>query len=179
MAVCKIKGYNVAPTESFFFDTNVWIFIFAPIAGSQQYKQRIYSGLFNEILSRKATIWVSSLIISEYVNAVLKFEFKQWKRRNKLINADYKHDFRPTVDFKTALEDVRAQVADILRVCERRPDNFNSIDVDSIITDMGNCSYDFVDSMIVDLCNRNREIKLVTDDTDISMSDTKFTVLTV
>lgn len=178
MAVCKIKGYNVAPTESFFFDTNVWIFIFAPIAGSKQYKQRIYSGFFNEILSRKATIWVSSLIISEYVNAVLKLEFKQWMRRNKLINADYKHDFRPTADFKIALEDVRAQVADILRVCERRPDNFNSIDVDAIITDMGNYSYDFADSMIVNLCNRNREIKLVTDDTDISLSDTKFTVLT-
>lgn len=178
MATCKIIDHKVSPFNSYIFDTNVWIYLFAPLAGSKKYKQKVYSKLLADILSRKAIIWISSIIVSEYVNAVLKLAFKQWMRNNNLYNADFKHDFRPTADYKTALADVNAQVTDILSICERRPDDFNHIDVSAIVNSMNTFSYDFGDSMIVDVCNRNKEIHLVSDDSDITEANLPFTIIT-
>lgn len=178
MATCKISNHNVSPTYSYIFDTNVWIFIFAPLAGAKKYKQTMYSQLLSNIMSRKATIWISSIIISEYVNAVLKLAFRQWMRNNNLYSADFKHDFRPTTEYEVALSDINAQVNNILQICERRPDDFNYIDINSIISSMNSASYDFGDAMIVDICNRNREVRLVSDDSDITSLELPFTVIT-
>lgn len=177
MATCRVKDHKVSPTASYIFDTNIWIFLFAPIAGSQQNKQEMYSRLLSEIRSRGATIWINSLIVSEYVNAVLRLAFKQWKNVNSRYGADFKHDFRPTADYKSALFDVKTQVANILSICERRPDDFNSINIGAIINSMST-TCDFGDAMIVDVCNRNREIRLVTDDSDITGAELPFTVVT-
>lgn len=178
MATFKARDYTVAPTEGYIFDTNVWIFLFAPIAGAKQYKQKVYSQLLSDIMNRKATLWITSLIVSEYVNAVLKMAFRQWMRSQGLYNADFKHDFRPTAEYKTALADVKAQVADILSICQRRPDDFNHIDMGDIISSMGTNEYDFGDAMIAEVCMRNKEIRLVTDDTDITQTNQPFTVIT-
>jgi len=178
MATCKITDHKVSPSNSYIFDTNIWIYLFAPLAGAKKYKQKVYSQLLADILSRKAIIWISSIIVSEYVNAVLKLTFKQWMRKNNLYNADFKHDFRPTAEYKSALLDVKAQVTDILSICSRRPDDFNHIDIANIINTMGMNSYDFGDAIIADLCNRHREIHLVSDDSDITGANLPFTVIT-
>lgn len=99
MKASKIKYGQVGEQDKYFFDTNVWMFLFAPLASSKFYKQKTYSSLLKEIMSRNATIWINSLVVAEYVNAVLKLEFKQWMKRNKLTNADFKHDFRPTNEY--------------------------------------------------------------------------------
>ena len=176
MATCKISKYTVGPTEEFFFDTNVWLFVFAPIAGSKPYKQKMYSQILKDIRLRNACLWINSLVIAEYVNAVLRLEFKQWTERNQKYGVDFKRDFRPTADYQAALTDIKGQVAAILGICQRRPDDFNALDVDNIITSMGN-KLDFGDSMIVDMCRRYK-LKLVTDDKDIAESEFPFTVIT-
>lgn len=178
MATCKIKNHEVSPAYSYIFDTNVWIYLFAPIAGAKKYKQKVYSQLLKDIGLRKATIWISSIIVSEYVNAVLRLAFKQWMRSNGLYQADFKHDFRPTADYKAALADVKLQVKAILDVCACRPDDFNQIDVSGIIDSMNTTSYDFGDAMIADICNRNKEFLLVTDDSDLTLAKVPFTIIT-
>ena len=50
MATCKIANYTVGPSEEFFFDTNVWMFLFAPLAGAKQSKQKAYSKLLGQAL---------------------------------------------------------------------------------------------------------------------------------
>lgn len=177
MAVCKIDDYEVSPSDEFFFDTNVWMFLFAPLAGSKPYKQKMYSRLLKEIQSRGAWIWINSLVVAEYINAVLRLDFKQWMSRNGYKNADYKHDFRPTSDYQDSLYEVKAQVKNILRLCQRKSDNFHSISIGEIIDNMGT-SCDFGDSMIADLCKSNKSIRLVTDDSDIVNSHQPFNVLT-
>lgn len=176
MATCKVSKYTVGPSEEFFFDTNVWIFIFTPIAGSKPQKQKLYSQLLKDIRSRSACLWINSLVIAEYVNAVLRFEFKQWIERNQKYGVDFKRDFRPTKDYQIVLSEIKDQVADILSICQRRPDDFNALKVEDIITSMG-CKLDFGDSMIVDMCKRYN-LKLVTDDKDITESEFSFTVIT-
>lgn len=176
MAIIKISEITVSPTDVFFFDTNVWMFLFAPLANSKPYKQKQYSRLLGDIRSRNACVWISSLVVSEYVNAVLRLEFKQWMRKNQLLNADFKHDFRPTIEYKDALADVKLQVSDILSIATRRPDDFHNVNINNLIDIMAD-QLDFADSMIVNSCIR-AGLKLVTDDSDIVASNLSINVIT-
>ena len=176
MATCKISKYTVGPTEEFFFDTNIWMFIFAPIAGSQPNKQKIYSAFFREIISRGATIWINSQVVAEYINKCLHIEFDQWKDRTQNYGADFKLNFRPTPDYLSALKDAKSNISAILQKSVKQSDSFSSIDVNSIIESMGS-SLDYGDAIIVDLCKRNK-YKLVTDDGDMTKNEFSFDVIT-
>lgn len=176
MIAGKIQNTNVSPTDSFFFDTNVWMFIFAPLANARKSKQKDYSAFLKKIMSRGATIWINSLVVAEYVNAVLRLEFKQWKRQKQYNNADFKHDFRPTSEYKSALEAVKLQVADIMSVATKRPDDFHKADIEQILSSMESM-LDYGDSVLVDSCVKNKMI-LVTDDSDITGLNLSIPVLT-
>lgn len=176
MATCKISKYTVGPDEEFFFDTNVWMFIFAPIAGSRQDKQNIYSSLLGEIISRGAMIWINSQVVAEYINRSLRMEFKQWKEQNQLPDVDFKRDFRPTQEYASALASAKSLISAILQKCTRQSDDFTAIDIDSIIRSMG-ASCDYGDALIIDLCKR-KKYKLVTDDSDMTKKEFPFTVIT-
>lgn len=176
MATCKISHYTVGPTEEFFFDTNVWMFIFAPLAGSKREKQRTYSGFLGEILSRGAMIWINSQVVAEYINGCLRLEFNQWKDQNNKTDADFKRDFRPTQEYTNALVSAKSQISAILQKCTRQSDDFTAINIDAIIKSMGT-SCDYGDAIIIDLCKR-KKYKLVTDDQDMTKTDFPFSVIT-
>ena len=75
MSATLIKDYSVKSGDVFFFDTNVWMAIFGPLAGTRKAKQRGYSNLLRDIQSARASIFVSSLVLAEYVNACLQIAF--------------------------------------------------------------------------------------------------------
>ncbi len=176
MATCKISSYTVGPTEEFFFDTNVWMFLFAPLAGAKRNKQKAYSKLLGDIISRGATIWINSQVVAEYINRCLRMEFEVWKKDPQNYYADFKRDFRKTQDYLSTLRDTKSQVSLILQKATRYPDDFHSIDVDGIISSMGS-SLDYGDAIIVDLCKR-KKYKLVTDDSDMTNTTFPFDVIT-
>ena len=176
MATCKISNYTVGPTENFFFDTNIWMFIFAPLAGAKRNKQDAYSRFLSEVASRGATIWINSQVIAEYINRCLRMQFDVWKETTKRYTSNYKHDFRSTEDYKSTLQDVKAQVGAILKITNKCPDDFHIVDIDAIISSMGD-SLDYGDAIIVDLCKR-KSYKLVTDDGDMTKISFSFDVIT-
>lgn len=176
MATCKISKYTVGTNEEFFFDTNVWMFLFAPLAGAKQNKQKAYSKLLGGIISRGATIWINSQVVAEYINRCLRMEFEGWKKRTLNYGADFKRDFRSTPEYISTLNDTKFQVSAILKKATRYPDDFHTVDIDTIISTMGS-SLDYGDAVIVDLCER-KKFKLVTDDRDITKNDYSFPVLT-
>ena len=176
MATFKISNYEVGSNEEFFFDTNVWMFLFAPLAGAKQNKQKAYSKLLGNIVSRGATIWINSQVVSEYINRCLRMEYEVWKKTTQNYSADFKHDFRSTKEYMSTLMDTKSQVSAILQKSTRYPDDFHTIDIDAIISSMGS-SLDYGDAVIVDLCKRKR-YKLVTDDQDMTKSELPFAVIT-
>lgn len=176
MAVCKVKDYTVGPADTFFFDTCVWICIFAPIAGSKLYKQKAYSSLLADIRSCGAFIWINSQVVAEYVNASLRIEFDQWKKRKALYQADFKHDYRTTAEYLSALHEIKNQMHDILSLSQRHPDDFHSMNVDDLIDEMGQ-TMDYGDVIMVSYCQENC-VTLVTDDRDIVNSKLGINVIT-
>lgn len=176
MEIVRVRDHNVNQTYAYLFDTNVWLHIYGPVAGSTTRKQQVYSSLLNEILSRKAVLYVTSLNLSEYVNVVLKMGFKQWKRATNNYNANFKTDYRPTDDYKTTLEDAVAQVEDILKITTHRPDDFNAIKINDVLEAMKESS-DYNDAYFVKCCERGG-IKFVSDDNDITNITSSITVIT-
>ena len=176
MKTISIRNFDVGPNDKFMFDTNVWIFIYGPIAGVEQTKQEQYSALLQEILSRNAGIYVTSIIVSEYINVVLHIGFKQWKKANNYLNADFKHDYRPTEHYSSILQDAVAQVKEILSISQKRPDDFHRIDIDAMLKKLNN-DYDYNDAYIVKCCEQDH-LTLVSDDTDLSSVNSSITLLT-
>lgn len=160
--------YDVAPTDCLFFDTNVWLMVNGPVADSQKRYQSVYSRLLREALSRKACVYISSSVISEYINVVLNIGFKSWLENNHYApgEKDFKRDYRPTQDYADQLQDAKQQINEILnyKCITRLPDDFNAAPVSSIISVMTNgCDYN--DSYYLYLCS-SRNAKLVSNDSD-------------
>lgn len=167
MKIVKVADHKVSSTNCYLFDTNIWLFIYGPVAGTDKKKQSVYSNLLRDIINCRATIFVSSLVIAEYVNAVLRIGFKQWMRRTDNKNAIFKTDYRPTDDYAEVLKDAVAQVNEILSisVVEKKPDDFHNLDIPGILASM-NHNADYVDAYLAFSCEYSR-LKLVSDDLDM------------
>lgn len=87
------KDFDVKSNQSFFFDNNIWMFLYCPIANFNEAKQKTISTLFEKILSRNCIIIVNSLIISEFCNAYLRLDFNLWKEETKNPLANFKNDY--------------------------------------------------------------------------------------
>lgn len=166
MDIVKIANHKVSPLNSYFFDTNVWLFIYGPVAGTNVRKQDAYSALLRDIIDLKATIYISSLVLAEYINAVLRIGFLNWKQKTRNTTADYKRDYRPTEDYNNTLKDAISQIEDILKITQKKPDDFNSINISDVLGRMSNKA-DFNDVYIAKACECRSSVKLVSDDTDL------------
>lgn len=177
MNIVKIANHKVSPLNSYFFDTNVWLFINGPVAGTNQKKQDAYSALLREIIDLKATIFISSLVLAEYINAVLRIGFLNWKQQTKNPSADYKRDYRPTDDYYNTLKDAISQIEDILKIAQKKPDDFNSINISDVLDRMSNKA-DFNDVYIAKVCECRSSVKLVSDDADLQSLNMNIMLIT-
>jgi len=161
--IIDIKIYEPKSRDIFFFDNNIWMLLYCPIGNYHSKKQKEYSAFYKLILQSKASVFVNSLVLSEFCNAWLRLEFNQWKKDPKHISADYKKDFVPTETFKQTVEDIKPIVKRIIQSSHQAADDFNSINIDNIFRHFG--MVDFNDSYYVELALRNGW-KIVTDDRD-------------
>lgn len=179
MKTVRIKDYVVSPSGKYFFDTNVWLFINGPMAGSNQFKQKKYSSLLSDILSRGAGLYVTSMVVSEYINSVLRIGFRTWinEDRANRINSDFKRDYRPTDHYADTLKDAVLQVNDILGFASKRPDDFHRLDMADLLQRLDmNCDYN--DAYIVKCCEQDN-LTLVSDDKDLQNVDSEIKLLTI
>lgn len=176
MVAIKASTHVVAPRSAYFFDTNVWLLIYGPIASASRKKQDIYSKLLKDILSHDAIVYISSLVVSEYINAVLHIGFRQWKRITSNTNANFKIDYRKTQNYKDTLEEAIREIREILNVCHKRPDDFHIVDIDSILTSM-NQDADYNDAYYINVCE-SINLKLVSDDADMQSVPSRITLIT-
>lgn len=163
--VHNIVNYNPSSVDVFFFDNNIWMFLFCPIANAQKSKQQKYSEFFKKVNSAKACIWINSLVLSEFCNAWLQIEYKRWlKLPANVYNHNYKKDFVPSTTYKTVILEIKETLSLILNQTERASDNFNAVDLERIFAELDIC--DFNDSYYLELARLNKW-KIVTDDADL------------
>jgi len=165
----NISSYQPTASDVFFFDNNVWMYLFCPIANYQKEKQQKYSSFFKSICSVKSCIWINALVLSEFCNAWLRLEFDHWKKKSENIGKNnYKRDFVQSGDYQDTVLAIKSVIPSILKNTERSSDNFNSIDCNHVFSEFGNS--DFNDSYYLTLAHTNKW-KIVTDDTDFLKSN--------
>ncbi len=163
--IYDINNYQPKASEVFFFDANVWMFLFGPIGDFKKQKQKSYSTFFDAIVTSNATIWINSLVLSEFCNAWLRIEFEEWKKKpENTSKKNYKRDFVPSLAYKNIIVEIKTILPVLLKKAERANDNFQNINLDSVYAELENC--DFNDSYYLELAHQNNW-KIVSDDADL------------
>jgi len=160
-----ITTYQSSSTDVFFFDNNVWMFLFCPIVNYEKSKQKKYTSFFSDVNAAKSCIWINSLVLSEFCNAWLRIAYNNWKKKEENVqNDDYKKDFVGSQTYKDSIKEITQTLQNILKNADRATDNFNAINIDHVFTELDNC--DFNDSYYLELASINKW-KIVTDDADL------------
>ena len=157
-----ISTFRPKFTDTFLFDNNVWMFLYCPIANYEKKKQRAYSSLYSDLCTRNISIFITSLILSEFCNAWLRIEFNHLNNKSG-GTLDYKKDFVPSPQFKSTVQDIKVAVTRILSGTLKNSDEFNAVNFDNITNEFGSC--DFNDGYYLELA-RFKGWKIVTDDAD-------------
>ena len=90
MANClNIQEYSPSQNEEFFFDTNVWIYLLIPALSHNQLLEQKYAAFWGKIRNKKAKVFTSFVVISEFVNRYLRNELKNYNKFNN-CEIDYK-----------------------------------------------------------------------------------------
>ena len=165
MATIKPSEYTITFSSEFIFDTNIWLLLYGNVADYQKNDQNEYSRLLSEAISRKSSIYITTLILSEFANVLLRLEFNIWKKTAQIIEPDYKRDFVGTAEYQKAVLQISKSIKSILALPNiiRLPDQFNTVDINSILSSFK--VVDFNDSFICEL-SKIKNLAIVSNDTD-------------
>ncbi len=132
--IVNLREYEPKSSHHIFLDANVLIYAFAPIA---DYKKNVQEQItkFLEIAKKSNTsLYVTSLVLSEIYNVVLKDSFNSWKKQQKENRPqNLKKDYRPTKHYKDCIDAINAIIKNILKLTTRFPDNFHNANIDRIL----------------------------------------------
>ena len=165
MSVLNVSTYEPQPDDNFFFDTNIWVTLFEPIGNIRQNAQSAYSLFFQKILFSRSKVHISSLIVSEFINVLLRNDFNLWKNKQNNVYADFKRDYRKTERCKKKSGMIATTLTKrILPQCTRLNDKFDKIKPEFLLNDLSDS--DFNDLYIIQLA-RNNNLKIVSGDRDL------------
>ncbi|MCG6186559.1 hypothetical protein [Maribellus maritimus] len=161
--IININSYTPNPNDSFFFDNNVWMYLFCPLGNYNANKQSAYSSFLQRIRSSKSAVYLNSMVLSEFANTYLRLDFGQWKDATENYSADFKRDYVGTQQYKNTTDEIRIHINTILGICERITDSFSGINMTEVLKHFQNI--DFNDSYYIEL---GEQWKFVTDDRDFT-----------
>lgn len=165
MAANKIDITRYSPSSSdiFFFDNNVWMYLFCPLGNYNRNRQKHYSSFLKNVKTTRSTIFINSMVLSEFANRYLRMAYEQWKKETKNYTADYKKQFVGIPRYVETVEEIKSQINLIMKCCEKTSDNFNTIDLNKVLQHFK--YIDFNDSYYIELATRSNW-KIVSDDSD-------------
>jgi len=165
MELISPNRYNIRFTDTFFFDTNIWLLLFGTVANFQKEDQKDYSSFLQQLLSKKNSIYLTSMIISEFANVLLRKDFKQWILVNKLVGKEFKADFVGTNEYKKSVSVISSLINKIISLPNvlRVSDEFTNINISNILQRFE--EIDFNDAYYVELATTRGYI-MVSNDKD-------------
>ncbi|WP_298148505.1 PIN domain-containing protein [Flavobacterium sp.] len=176
MATINIKDYKIGFTDQIFFDTNIWLLLYGTMANYQAKEQKIYTDFFQTLLQKATPIFLTSMVISEFANVILRRDFNQWISTEKLSNKDFKKDFVGTAKYEETISIIAVAVNKILKLPNIVivGDDFNAINKEAILENFK--LVDFNDSYYAELAYMNK-YKVVTNDKDFIKMSSKIDII--
>jgi len=158
--VHSIDEYDFPEGKGYFFDTNIWLYIYGPI-GWPDPRSDAYSKALKEILNSDGTIYINCMIISEFINAFARIEFKQQTDFTRF------KDFRNSLAFRAIAQDIAYNVRKILKSTLACDTELQAIDLPEVMDFFEQGKYDFNDLLFAQIC-RAKNMVFVTHDKDFS-----------
>jgi len=164
--IIAIDSYQPQDRDSFFFDTNIWMYLYCPMGNYRRRITRKYDGFLKRVLQAKSSIFISSLVLSEFFNAYSRLEFNLLKDKEPSKYKDFKKDFRGTEAYKRMVNSIKTIVkTQILKLAKRIDDKFSNINLDELFENIERS--DFNDNYY-QLLAATENIKIVTNDSDFA-----------
>ena len=160
--IIDIETHNPSASEHYLLDTNIWLFLYCPIGDHRKGIIKKYSSFYNKLLKAKSTIYITNLILSEFINRYLRIDCDLKKiPRNK-----YKSDYRYSSGFFKTFNIIEKTLKEkILSRVNCLDDEMSHMSFDQILSDSRKT--DFNDAYISHLL-RGKGINILTDDYDFS-----------
>lgn len=166
--VIDIDTYTPLESDNFFFDTNIWIYLFCPIGNYKKKVIKKYDGFLKRACQSKSSVFISALVLSEFFNTWLRLDFNIKKSEYPSRYSDFKKDFRNTKLYEDQALSIKTVVRkQIMRIAQRIDDKFATISIDDIFKEIE--ISDFNDNYFLVMANLEK-FKIVTDDHDFVFS---------
>ncbi len=159
-----IAEHNFSVNERLFFDTNIWILLYAPRIGLDT-RDLSYSAALRSIQEIGAEIWCTSFVLAEFIQA---YALRAWRTRpNKRQHPEFKR-FREDETVFASLHEELVDAIDKMKMNAKLVETV--LDTQSVLDLLpafrsGNA--DFADLIVADYCIKNG-LTLVTDDADFA-----------
>jgi predicted nucleic acid-binding protein len=158
--VHSIGDYGFPAGKGYFFDTNIWLYIYGPISWPDE-RSDIYSRALKGIRDSKGTIYINCMIISEFINTFSRIEFKQQSEFSR-----YK-EFRNSLKYRVIAQDISYNVKKILKSTLACDPEQQAINFPEVMDLFEQGKYDFNDLLFAQIC-RAKNLVFVTHDKDFS-----------
>ena len=154
--------YKISKNEKVFIDTNILIYLFSPdfVSSNDKYVEQ-YSKILEILLENKAQIYISSIVVSEFINRVLRIDYE----KNKELYPDFKKDYRKSNEYKDTLKLILKQLKKIFKISRKIDDDFMQFDILEWYKKDLNQDLDFNDLHIAFIVEKNN-FKLLSNDRD-------------
>lgn len=154
--------YKISEHEKVFIDTNILIYLFSPdfVSSNAMYIDQ-YSKILDILVQKNAQIFISSVVVSEFINRILRIDYE----KHKEIYPDFKKDYRNSQQYKDTLELILKELKKILKISQQLDDNFSEFDTFAWYKKDVNQDLDFNDLQIA-FCIEKNNLKLLSNDQD-------------
>lgn len=170
--IIDISAYTPLESDKFFFDANIWMYLYCPIGNYKKDVIDQYSSFLKKAYNARSSIFISSLVLSEFFNAWIGLDFNILKGSDRSKYADFKRkDFRSTESYKNSATTIKTVVTKhILNIAKRTDDKFKNISFDELFKEIE--MSDFNDNYYLAMANCEN-FKIVTNDYDFVSSREK------
>lgn len=169
MAITEVihyKDFEPKSNSHIFIDNSILLYAFAPIGNYNEKLQQSVTRFLQSAKTIGSSFYITSLVISEFQNKILKDFFEDFKYKNSHQKSDIslKKDYRPSETYKEDIKILTSATNNAIKFCDRFPDDFQQIDMKTILENTNYCDYN--DAYFIELANR-KDWMIVTRDRDI------------
>lgn len=163
-----IQSYAFSSSDKLLVDANVWLFLYGPqYSSSRDPRVRVYSAAWKSILSAGCQVVIDVTVLSEFVNASLRYEYN--KLPASLKPPDFK-SFRRSALYPSVARHLAVNCNAILSHCSCVDSDFTLTSAASAIAGLAAGTLDFTDQVLVQLCGA-KGFTIITHDGDYKGAD--------
>lgn len=168
MAIINMNTHIPSEGEQYFLDCNVLMYNFYPNGAYASSLVADYSNFISSIINSNATICLTDMLISEFVNTYVQTEFHRLASLNQWSHSKnyFKNNFKKTQEYKDILREIKCILDRQLFPISKKVDiKFSEISFREIFNNPK--TFDFNDRYY-GLSMENKAVYIVTNDADFS-----------